>query len=137
MNPSRLTSSVLPAPDGEAAVLAVDDEPALRGLLFSLLARRGFDVLTAASVEEALEVARSRRLSLVISDYGLGPRNGLDLLAELRAEQPRVPFVLASVAFPADVVAEAERAGADLVIDKAALVDDLVRTTDRAVGRAA
>jgi DNA-binding NtrC family response regulator len=137
MDPSNLTSSVLPAPDGEAAVLAVDDEPALRGLFFSLLHRRGFEAVTAASVEEALEVARSRRLSLVISDYGLGPRNGLDLLAELRAEQSHVPFVLASVGFPPGVVEEAKRRGAYLVVDKAALLGDLGETADRLVRRAA
>jgi DNA-binding NtrC family response regulator len=124
-------------PGDAAAVLVVDDEPALRGLFASILHRRGFAAVTAASADEALEAARSRRLSLVISDYALGPKNGLDLLAELRPEQPQLPFVLTSVAFPDGVVEQARGAGVDLVTEKAALLDDLGGTADRLVGRAA
>jgi DNA-binding NtrC family response regulator len=108
-----------------APVLVVDDEAPMRVLLAARLRHRGFHALTAASADEALAVTRSRSVGLVISDYAMGRKSGLDLLAELRAEQPDVPFVLASVLFPGEVPELARRAGAQLVIGKNRLLHDL------------
>ena len=107
------------------AVLVVDDEAPIRGLLAAMLSRHGFATLTAASADEALAVARSRRLGLVICDYGLGEKNGLALLSALRAEQPEVPFVLVSALFPPDVPELAHRAGCALVLEKSDLLADV------------
>jgi CheY-like chemotaxis protein len=90
------------------------------------------------TADEALAVARGREVALVISDYSMpGSKSGLELLEELRVEQPVVPFVLASVQFPDGVPDRARRAGAQLVVDKSDLLRDPAGLVRGLVGAAA
>ena len=66
-------------------ILAVDDEPDLRGLLRILLKNKGYEVLEAASGSEAVELMRSEpRIDLVIMDIMMPGLNGVDACAEIR-----------------------------------------------------
>ena len=66
-------------------VLLVEDHEATRTALANLLARRGYQVRTAASVAEARAMAAEQEFQLLISDIGLPDGNGFDLMKELRA----------------------------------------------------
>ena len=66
-------------------ILAVDDEPDLRGLLRILLKNKGYEVLEAASGLEAVELVRSEpRIDLVIMDIMMPGLNGVQACAEIR-----------------------------------------------------
>ena len=66
-------------------ILAVDDEPDLRSLLRILLKNKGFEVLEAASGEEAVALVRSEpRIDLVIMDIMMPGLNGVQACAEIR-----------------------------------------------------
>src|SRR4051812_1626110 len=52
-------------------VLVVDDEPAIRQAFALLLARHGFDVLTAATRDETHAVLASRRIDALVLDLHL------------------------------------------------------------------
>ncbi len=66
-------------------ILAVDDEPDLRGLLRILLKNRGYEVLEAASGSEAVELVRSEpRIDLVIMDIMMPGLSGVEACAEIR-----------------------------------------------------
>ena len=67
------------------SLLVVDDEPDLRTLYELTLLREGYDVETAASVEDAWARLRDRTYSAVISDMRLPDGSGLDLLRRLEA----------------------------------------------------
>jgi DNA-binding NtrC family response regulator len=108
------------------AVLIVDDEPSIRFLMSALLEQAGFRPIAAASVDEALAVVRSHPLSLVVSDYELGARNGIDLLLCVREEHPTLPFVLVSADFPPGAADLALRSGAQRALGKNELVAELV-----------
>ena len=66
-------------------VLVVDDEPPIRRLLRAGLATQDYEVREAGSAEEALESIESEKPDVMLLDLGLPGRNGMDLLAELRA----------------------------------------------------
>lgn len=66
-------------------VLVVEDERKLRDLLRGYLERAGFAVYSTDSGAEAIEVARSRPLDLVVLDLGLPDVPGEEVLRELRA----------------------------------------------------
>jgi two-component system, OmpR family, phosphate regulon response regulator PhoB len=68
-------------------VLVVDDEPDIVALVAYHLAKAGYRVVTAASGTEALAVARRERPALIVLDLMLPGKSGLDVLAELRAEE--------------------------------------------------
>jgi DNA-binding response OmpR family regulator len=74
-------------------ILLVDDDALLRRSLAFNLERNHFEVQTAASGEDALEVARQSRPDLVILDIGLPGMDGLETLRVLRDERG-LPVIL-------------------------------------------
>ena len=62
----------------------MEDHEATRTTLTLLLTRRGYKVMTAASVAEARALAQKEKLDLVVSDIGLPDGDGYALMAELR-----------------------------------------------------
>jgi two-component system phosphate regulon response regulator PhoB len=68
-------------------ILVVDDEPDIAGLVAYHLAKSGYRVSTAADGAEALMRARGERPDLVVLDWMLPGRSGLDVLAELRRDE--------------------------------------------------
>jgi PAS domain S-box-containing protein len=65
-------------------ILLVEDHEPTRTALAQLLSRRNFEVLTAASVMEARELAAKNKIDLLISDIGLPDGSGYTLMIELR-----------------------------------------------------
>jgi two-component system KDP operon response regulator KdpE len=82
--------------DPAPIALVVDDEPAVRGLMSMLLARRGWSVVQAADGASALSAAAEQRLSLLVTDYDMPVLNGLDLAARLRRFNGRLPILMVS-----------------------------------------
>ena len=82
------------------SVLIVDDTPVNLKLVRVLLSRQGFDVRTASTAEEALEVAESFRPRLVLADIQLPGMDGLEMTRRLKsAPKTRDTIVLALTAF--------------------------------------
>jgi CheY-like chemotaxis protein len=77
-------------------ILCVDDEwNGLEGRRI-LFEERGYNVLVAASGEEALQLFASHPIDLVLLDYHLPKANG-DVIAErMKASQPDVPIAMLS-----------------------------------------
>jgi two-component system, NtrC family, sensor kinase len=61
-------------------VLLVDDEPQVLAALRRVLARRGFEVMTAPDAESALQQLPGVCPDVVISDFRLPGLNGVELL---------------------------------------------------------
>ncbi len=75
-------------------VLAVDDEPAVIVLISRVLRKAGYDVLTAGTAEDALNLARRAPPDLLVVDKNLPRMNGFALLREVRALHPDVPALI-------------------------------------------
>ena len=65
-------------------ILIVDDDAAFRELVRSLLARIGYAVVETGDGDEALEVARAERPSLVLLDVDLPGLSGYEVCRALR-----------------------------------------------------
>ncbi|MHB8606527.1 MAG: response regulator [Thermoplasmatota archaeon] len=88
-------------------VLVVDDEPEVRALLAQLLTRRsGYHpkVAEAASAEEALRLLAATDFALIVSDFRMPGKSGIDVLEAAFAQQPKARRVLIT-AFGSDDVA--------------------------------
>jgi CheY-like chemotaxis protein len=77
-------------------ILVVDDEPAVLFALSEALAdkRRGLQVVTAANGREAIEVLRTEKIHIVVSDLRMPDVDGFELLAHLRRHHPSLPVIL-------------------------------------------
>ena len=115
-------------------VLVVDDEPQiLRALRINLRVRQ-YEVLTAASGTEALEVAGHHPPDLVILDLGLPDLSGIDVIHGLRGWTTAPIVVLSGRADSTDKV-EALDAGADDYVTKPFSMDELLARMRAAVRR--
>jgi DNA-binding NtrC family response regulator len=74
-------------------ILVVDDEPAERDGLARLVGQWGYEVETAGSAEEALNLIESQHPAVVLTDLVLPEMDGLTLLQKLK-ETGRPPIVL-------------------------------------------
>jgi CheY-like chemotaxis protein len=94
--PAELPEFVAHAPSGGETILVVEDEPVVRQLVRELLERDGYDVHTAASPAEALELWPSCDADLVISDVVMPGMSGSQLVARLRETRPDVRVLYTS-----------------------------------------
>jgi two-component system phosphate regulon response regulator PhoB len=74
------------APNHADRILVVDDEPEIVALVAYHLAKAGYRVSTAASGQDAVEMARRDRPSLVVLDLMLPGMSGFDVLEQLRLD---------------------------------------------------
>lgn len=95
---SAETPSAAPIESGSATVLVAEDDDALLRLMVQVLRRHGYDVTTAESGEEALEMARSLdgHLDLLISDVVMGELSGPELAGALQKDRPTLKVLLTS-----------------------------------------
>ena len=122
-------------PGPVTTVLVVDDEPQiLRALRINLRVRQ-YDVHTAGSGSEALEVAAQHPPDLVILDLGLPDLDGVEVIHGLRGWTEAPIIVLSGRADSTDKV-EALDAGADDYVTKPFGMDELLARM-RAVSRRA
>lgn len=75
------------APHASARILVVDDDPGVCELLQEFLRLEGYEVVTAATGEEALSFVERFHPQLVLLDLELPGRNGLTVLRRLAAER--------------------------------------------------
>lgn len=80
---------------GPAVVLIVDDERQIRRFLEISLQAQGYETLSADSGAEALKLAATRSVALVVLDLGLPDMDGHQVLQRLR-EWTRVPILVLS-----------------------------------------
>jgi DNA-binding response OmpR family regulator len=74
-------------------LLLVDDDALMRRSLAFNLERSSFSVRTAASAEDAIEIAQQNRPDLILLDIGLPGMDGLEALRKLRDEMG-IPVIL-------------------------------------------
>jgi two-component system KDP operon response regulator KdpE len=115
-------------------VLVVDDEPQILRALRINLRVRNYEVDTAATGTEALEVAGQHPPDLVLLDLGLPDLSGLEVIEGLRGWTSVPIVVLSGRADSADKV-EALDAGADDYVTKPFSMDELLARMRAAVRR--
>jgi len=108
-------------------LLLVDDDEAFLQVMGRALRRRGFEVLTATTADEALAAARAHQPRKAVVDLKLEESSGLDLVPELKAIVPgMVIVILTGYASIATTVTAIKRGAADY-LPKPAGVDEVIR----------
>jgi two-component system, chemotaxis family, chemotaxis protein CheY len=105
----------------EPLILVVDDISTFRELIKDMLQEIGFNnVVEASDGQEALDFLKLNQTALVISDYMMSPKSGLDLLKGMKLEPSlnKIPFVLVSAVSDEAIVNEAIELGAQKCLKK-------------------
>jgi DNA-binding NtrC family response regulator len=89
MTKARSTTSRL-----RGCVLVIEDDPALRAILSSLLSGWGFSRREAADGEQALAIMAAEPITLVMTDWVMPRLGGMDLVVTLRSRFPKTPIIV-------------------------------------------
>jgi DNA-binding response OmpR family regulator len=100
-------------------VLLLEDEESIRGFVRVILKRQGFDIVEAATGEEALRIAeQSPDLSLAVLDVMLPGISGFDVCRILREQNPRLGIIMLTAKSQEQDKVEGLDCGADDYIAK-------------------
>ena len=113
-------------------LLLVDDDQSFRQRLELTLTRRGFDVAAAEGLAEARQLAATHQPTHAVLDMKLEDGNGLDLVAELRAQRPDIRIVMLTGYGNLTTAVSAIKAGAVDYLAKPADPDDIIKALDAA-----
>lgn len=94
----------------------MDDDSSVRESIARALSYEGFHPLTAADGEEALRLAASDSVDLVLLDLNMPRKNGWDTFERLTAKHPLLPVII--VTARANQLFTALAAGAGALIEK-------------------
>ncbi len=75
-------------------VLIVDDDVNFCGILNSYLGRKGYSAEEAYTCSDALRLLKNKNFDVVLTDFRLPDRNGLELLKELKDKQSDAVVIL-------------------------------------------
>lgn len=107
-------------------LLVVDDEPAFRTLVRTLLVKQGYQVSEASGGPHALELlANGLKPDLILLDYRMPQMNGAQTLDALRSKNIYAPAVLVSAA--AEIFDLAAKHGFDAAIPKPCSIESIVQ----------
>jgi nitrogen regulation protein NR(I) len=114
-------------------VLLIEDDPGIVMTLRRVLGDEGHEVVVETRGDSGLARARAEALDVVITDMKLPGLNGLDLVRELHASQPRLPIVLMTAHGTTQTAIEATKFGAYDYLVKPFEMPELIELVARAV----
>ena len=115
-------------------ILVADDDRTCRDSIQKVLEREGHTVQAAEDVDGALEAIGANHFDLVVCDYRMPGKTGIDLLIELRRQRSSVPVLMISAYADALVEATILNLGALELLKKPIRRQELIARTAKVVG---
>ena len=112
-------------------ILIVDDSKAMRMIVSRTLKQtglRGYTTVEATNGVEALDIIRSEKPDLVLSDWNMPEMKGIELLEKVRESGNKVRFGFITSESSNETKQLAEEQGADFVITKPFTADTMELT---------
>ncbi|MGA7992574.1 MAG: sigma-54 dependent transcriptional regulator [Thermoanaerobaculia bacterium] len=116
-----------------ATVLILDDEPVIREVLGSVLAKAGHATREAATAAEGLQRLEKEPIDLLLLDLMLPDRPGLEVLVDVRARHPEIPVVVVTAYSSVESAIAAMREGAFHYIPKPFRNEEVVHVVKQAL----
>jgi len=115
-------------------ILIVDDEESIRVLFFELLSTLPADCETAETVDLAEGRLAEATFDLVVSDFAMPGRNGLDLLHIVRERYPGTKFGIVTGSSGAAFMGDIRANKPDFLLVKPVDINTLLGTVREVLG---
>ena len=119
------------------AILLIEDEAPLRTSIAAILRRKGFIVVEAANGSEGVQLSKTCKADLILSDVRMPEMDGLAVLEALRKEPAtaRIPFILMTGMPDEACMSRAYESGAADFLVKPIPTSDLVAAINSQIGK--
>jgi len=119
-----------------ASILAVDDSASMLQMVSFTLKGAGFDVVEATDGQHALDVAKTRKVDLVITDVNMPRMDGITLIGELRKlpSYKFIPLLMLTTESSPEKKQQGKAAGATGWIVKPFNPEQLLMTVKKVLG---
>lgn len=106
--------------DTQRTIMVVDDNPDIITIVKTILEGKGYQVLSASSGQELLNVLPDRKPDLIILDIMMPEMDGLEVLGRLKAvtDTASIPVILLTAKVQYEDVLGGYKLGADYYITK-------------------
>jgi two-component system response regulator HydG len=98
--------------DTKLRILVVEDNESMREGMSEVLRKAGHEVTAASAVDPGLDLLNREPFDLVIADYKMPGKTGLELLAEIKTRHPETEAILVTAFGTIDLAVEAMKQGA-------------------------
>jgi len=106
------------------SILHVDDDIAFLCMAKQCLEMQAdFEVESVQTVQEALELLKTKKFDVIVSDYQMSGKDGLEFLNELKTAGVKTPFILFSGKGRDEIALKALNSGAFRYVDKRGALD--------------
>ncbi len=99
-------------------ILLVDDNVEFLDSTRDVLEIEGYEVVTAASGEEAIRLAAAEGFDLILMDIKMPGKNGVESFIEMKKHNPRIEVIMATAYSVQDLITQALKEGARAVLQK-------------------
>ncbi|TLZ55430.1 MAG: response regulator, partial [Methanobacteriota archaeon] len=90
----RARTNASSEPGRRPGILVVDDDVGIRENIADLLSTEDYHVVSAADADEAMRVLESERIDLMLTDFQMPGRNGVELIEAARKANHPIPAIL-------------------------------------------
>ena len=115
------------------SILVVDDDPAHRTMLRTLLTGWGYAIAEADDGSAAIERVHERAFDLILMDVRMVKVSGLQALAEIKSFNPAIPIIIMTAYSSVETAVEALKNGAYDYLTKPLDFDELRLAMERAM----
>ena len=119
----------------KAITLVVDDEQIVLESVRRILEEQGFKVDTASRINQALDLLKTTKYDLVLTDLMMPDRSGMDLIEAVASGYPDTGVIMFTGYPTVDSVRESMKLGALDYLPKPFTPDELVEVTDKALAK--
>ena len=126
--------AAVPARQGRARVLVVDDEASIRDLLTKTLALDEYDVDTASDASTALGLVRASKYDLLIADLRMPGMDGLTLIRQVKRVRSELPVIIITGFSSESSAIEAVNLGVASYLRKPFAIPEVLAAARKALG---
>jgi DNA-binding NtrC family response regulator len=134
-SPDGLPQPTVPVAANATTLLIVDDEPSNVASLQKIFQREGIRVLTADGAKLALELVRTHRVHVVLTDLMMPGTSGVELLRALKQVSPDTEVVVMTAYGTVETAVQAMRDGAYDFVEKPLKRMAIVKSVRKAAER--
>ena len=116
-------------------LLYVDDEESLRSLVQSHLSLEGFEVETAASGRQAVDILQKQKFDLILLDLRMPEGDGFEVLRFLNARANTVPVIVLTGVDDVSIAGECAKLGVADYLTKPYNFHELIDSVERVLAK--